>query len=324
MLRRYRVYGVTVSSDMPLALPELGSDGPADVEVRTAAPSLFRRALSDVAEESVTSGWWAYAYLPDGSFYARWEGVGEFLVSASGRCVDCRPAHGSSDESFQVYMLCQALSFALVEQGLEPLHATAVAVGDQAIAFLGGSGYGKSTIASHFVAMGHRIITDDVLILEETGETLLAHPGPPRVKLFPEGMPSVFADAAHDVPLNPVTEKKILALRPGQRCPEPVPLCGIYALVPVDDGPVDGGIRIESLSPREAFIELVGATYNARVRKADRLRRQFSATDSVLKAAYVRRLIYPRSIRLLPDICGAILRDAERSAGKQARSGRGS
>ena len=43
-------------------------------------------------------------------------------------------------------MLGQALSFALVKQGFEPLHATVAVVDDEAVAFLGHNAFGKSTL----------------------------------------------------------------------------------------------------------------------------------------------------------------------------------
>ena len=83
-------------------------------------------------------------------------------------------------------MLGQALSFALVRQGFEPLHATVVVVDDHAVAFLGGNAFGKSSLAACFLEAGYRLLTDDLLILRESSDRILAYPGPPRIKLFPK------------------------------------------------------------------------------------------------------------------------------------------
>jgi len=50
---------------------------------------------------------------------------------------------------------------------------------------LGDSGHGKSSLAACFLAAGHRLLTDDLLVIGESGDYLMAHPGPPRIKLFP-------------------------------------------------------------------------------------------------------------------------------------------
>src|SRR5204863_102769 len=103
---------------------------------------------------------------------------------------------GASAESFQVYLLGQALSFALVKQGLEPLHATVVVVDGQGVAFLGDNGYGKSSLAACFLEGGYRLLTDDLLLLKASGGDVLAYPGPPRIKLFPEVARRFLGDAA--------------------------------------------------------------------------------------------------------------------------------
>ena len=58
------------------------------------------------------------------------------------------------------------LSFSLLSLGYEPLHATAVVVDGEAVAFLGDCGYGKSTLGAAFLARGFPLLTDDVLALE--------------------------------------------------------------------------------------------------------------------------------------------------------------
>jgi hypothetical protein len=308
----YRVYGASVLSHVALGLPEDGVGDLAQVEVLTGPARLFARALASIDEDSGSHGWWRYAWLADGSFYARWESVGEFLVTPDGRRIHCRQDEAASDESFRVYLLGQALSFALVKQGFEPLHATAVAVDGAAVAFLGDSGSGKSTLASHFVAMGYRILTDDLLILQEADGLVMAYPGPSRIKLFPDGVPGVFADGADAVAMNPFTEKKILALGPDQKCNDALPLRGLYILTGQDGTGSADDIRIDGLAPREGFMALVGATYNSRVSRPARLRRQFVATGRLLASAGVRRLGFPRRVHLVPRICEAVLLDLAR------------
>ena len=51
------------------------------------------------------------------------------LVSADGRAVAARHLCGASHEAFHTYLLGQALSFALINQGFDPLHATTVTIG---------------------------------------------------------------------------------------------------------------------------------------------------------------------------------------------------
>jgi hypothetical protein len=64
-----------------------------------------------------------------------------------------------------------------VLRGYEALHASAVAIDRRALAIVGASGAGKTTIALELVARGAAFVTDDVLALEPSGDEVLAHPG---------------------------------------------------------------------------------------------------------------------------------------------------
>jgi hypothetical protein len=135
--QKYCVYGMTLHSYIPLALPADGSGDLAQIELRTAPASYFSELQRRLTAVQDSESWYRFGHLPDRSSYVRWEGVGEFLVSASGERITARQFEQASPESFQVYLLGQALSFALVKCGFEPLHATAVVVNREAVAFLG-------------------------------------------------------------------------------------------------------------------------------------------------------------------------------------------
>jgi hypothetical protein len=74
-------------------------------------------------------------------------------------------------------LFAQVLPLAAALRGRELFHASAVAIGDSAFAFVGLSGAGKSSLAAHLVAGGATLLTDDVLALEPVAGGVLAHPG---------------------------------------------------------------------------------------------------------------------------------------------------
>lgn len=67
--------------------------------------------------------------------------------------------------------------------GLVPLHASSVVKDDRVIAFTGESGEGKSTLAVALAEHGFRHRSDDVLLLDCTGQTIMAWPDRDRIKL---------------------------------------------------------------------------------------------------------------------------------------------
>jgi hypothetical protein len=238
----------------------------------------------------------------------RWDDVGEVLISKDGELITCHPFPQTESESFHVYLLGQALSFALVNKGFEPVHASAVAVGDQAIAFLGDCGLGKSTLAAAFLQAGHRLLTDDLLLLQTRTQSIVAFPGPGRIKLFPKVAGKFLADASSGVPLNPKTQKQIIPLNNSQVSSEAMPLAAAYVLASPNKAH-DNSVRITALTEKEAFINLLSNTFNRVIVDPDRLRRHFDAAQALANIMPIRKLSYPRSLEHLPLVREAILSD---------------
>jgi len=301
----YGVYGMSLCSEIVLSLPQHDGIALGEIIVRAAEADWFANALQNETLQESPSSWYRYANLADDSSYASWPDVGEFLVPADGKTIFCRQASAASAESFHVYLLGQALSFALVKQGFEPLHATTLEVNGEAIVFLGDSGFGKSSLAACFLAAGHRLLTDDLLILRDN----LAYPGPSRLKLFPAMARRFMSEASRGVPMNAATRKMIVPLSDRYKRTTPVPLRAIYTLAPPREVSRKQAIRIETLSPREAFFELVKNTFNYRITATARLHRQFNEAAGLSAAMPVRRLFHPRDVNRLTDVRDAILRD---------------
>lgn len=107
--------------------------------------------------------------------YAR--GFGLARVSSSGDAIECAAPDGQVDWSWQRFLVGRVLPWASVLRGYEAFHASAVALGDRAVAFVGPTGWGKTSLALRLVADGAGFITDDVLAIEAYGDGLRVHPG---------------------------------------------------------------------------------------------------------------------------------------------------
>jgi len=93
-------------------------------------------------------------------------GVARFLVEDGNRVrVQLAPDAPSADVcSFLLGSIFGALCH---QNGLLPLHASAVEHDGAVTAFLGHSGAGKSTMAACLLARGRRIVSDDICLLED-------------------------------------------------------------------------------------------------------------------------------------------------------------
>jgi hypothetical protein len=303
------VYGVSIASEVPLPLPEV---------VVPIQPPLFKieiRALprreetlvsSDLQAQCTASSAFAYGQFADGSNYVRWSNVGEARISKDGCSIICHPLDGGASESLHVYLLGQALSFALVKNGFEPLHATAVVVDNRAVVFLGNCGSGKSTLAGAFVRAGYRLLTDDLLLLQNTSRGFLAYPGAPCIKLFPEMARTFITDTGEAVTMNSNTEKLIIRLENSVACPQAIPLTAIYDLRSKTTGDT---VTIAALSKKEAFLCLLSSAFNYFIDDSSRLCRQFDFARSIVSATGVKALCYPRVVDHVSAVVRSILSD---------------
>jgi len=307
--RWYRIYGLVIRSQIELSFPGTVPGQRSDVELLRSAPDYFTQATRGVAAKSNPSQWYKYAQLDNGQSYLRWDGLFEFLVDSGGRRIWCGWLGATSLESLQVYLLGRALSFALIKQGFEPLHATAVVIDGNAIGFLGSSGFGKSSLAAAFVAAGYPVLTDDLLLLRPSASGFDAQPGPPRLKLFPKIARRFLGGAAEGVPMNQLTHKLVLPLTAGRYHSGSAPLRALYLLGGPREQYRKQRIQVTALSARETFVELVRCTFNSLVTGSDRMQRQYSESLQVSLRVPARRVAYPRVLSVLPAVREAILAD---------------
>src|SRR5205085_11497996 len=110
----------------------------------------------------------SFAVGANGEIYERFADAGAFLMRA-GREIVVDPAEGVSGDVLRLYLLGPVLALALHQRGWLMLHASAVAMGQQAVAFLGGSGWGKSTMAGVLHQRGHALVADDFVAVPAEG-----------------------------------------------------------------------------------------------------------------------------------------------------------
>jgi hypothetical protein len=99
--------------------------------------------------------------------------------------VTCCPTPDATDAAIAHLWENQIQPLALAHQGHFIFHGSAVALdGESAIAFLGPSGRGKSTLAAAFALRGCPYLTDDVLQVHQDGEACHVIPRPPSLRLW--------------------------------------------------------------------------------------------------------------------------------------------
>ena len=178
-MQDYSAYGLRIRSalSLPEMAPGVASDGDSgDVTVRLGPvqPLPMQRDNSGF-------GFWA---TQDEACHLL-EKVGAFLVRG-GREIVIDPAPGVEERLLRLSLLGPALALILHQRGLLVMHASVVARGDHAVAFLGKNGWGKSTIAAALHTKGYDLVTDDVAAVRFDADGPYVFPSFPQMKLWPE------------------------------------------------------------------------------------------------------------------------------------------
>lgn len=191
-------------------------------------------------------------------------------------------------------------SFFLLQHGFEPLHAGAVLLGERCVAFAGAPGAGKSSLIAYLASNGARFFADDVVPLRFSRRAVRAWPGLAQIRLAARSLRVLRWPGR---PLSVTRWKSTLEARAprGAR-----PVARVYVL---ERSARHRTVGVQTLSPREAFVELVSHTRNFAETARARLHNQMQVCGWLANRVAVRRLSYPSGFNRLPAVRRAILED---------------
>lgn len=231
---RYSVYGLTVETPFPC--PELmpSTDGSVDLSVTEGATPAYL--------ENATASGFKFEANPEHVLIKTLRKA-DLLIS-HGTKVIVQRKNGASDEEVRFLLLGWGLGAALHQRNRLPLHASAIRLGNEAVAFCAPSGTGKSSTAALFVKRGYRLLDDNIAAIGRVDGTHMVFPGSPTLKLpgdvvrkpgFPFnveecGQPVLSkypVDVRKDFSTQPQPLRKIYVLSRSEKLPfGPVPLSG--------------------------------------------------------------------------------------------------
>lgn len=238
------------------------------------------------------------------------EGSGLFRITPGAIAIEWVPGGAGAAHYFFAY----ALPLWLESTGVPVLHASAVSFGARAVAFVGPSGMGKSTLCAGLVRSGCSFVADDGLPLreDENGAWWCA-PGPPWLKLWPSALERQLGVPAADLPrVQDSLEKRMMACAGDDpsALPAGLELAAVYVL----DGLMRDAreVTIRSCAARDALVRLIEhslapapvASLGLSAQRLDRLAR-------VVARAPVKRLRYPAGGDRWRQIHRAILEDLQ-------------
>lgn len=303
----YSAYGMRIHSQLPLPSPVCSPAPEADLVIRFGSidgplPGVpgSRHMLRATPEELV----------------CKFEDVGRFSVRG-GREVVIEPADGSHAELLIAWVQGSIFSLVLHQRGYLALHASSVAINGRAVAFIGESGWGKSTTAAALHARGHRLLADDVVAVSFSNGKPSVVPGFQHLKLMPEAVKFIGKDVNSLSHAFGDDDKRLHYARE-RFSPEPVALANVFVL---GEGPQ---CVIEPLNPQLAVVELLRHAFVARLTEFLRLTNSatshFNHCTELVRQTGVSALRRPKSFDQLPMMIDMI----EQHVGEMSTAAHGS
>jgi hypothetical protein len=300
----YRLFGLNVHSDV--ALP--GIQSRTWLQQENAAPVYLRlggynsQGIVTSAEQGIlvfeakkSEPCGRIDYFPSARFYRFLYSDGiAFDISSDGENVrGSWPARMSLEDAL-IYLLGPIFGFILRLRGFTALHASAAVINGYAVAFVGGGGAGKSTIVAALARAGHRILSDDIAVLEEASGIFRIKPSYPHIRLWPDSVSILFGTEGALPKLVPSCDwwdKRFLDLeRDGFYFhDEALPVRFTYILEPRSRHVQIA--RADLIPSIEAFPRLVANTSVNYALSSDMRRREFYALGRFVEEITIKRLI---------------------------------
>ena len=251
---------------------------------------------------------WTQFHRTASGYLLRFPDLADFLVSADGRRVRCHPVVGVSRQTTAYLYESQVLPLALSRLGKLVLHASAVEVEGGAVVFVGESGRGKSTLAASFATSGHRLLTDDGLVIEAAGAedrpVYLVLPSQPSIRLWDDSQEALLHPGTPTAPPVQYTSKtRFLAGGDIAFCAEPRPLRRVCFL----GSGVAPEPRIERIEASEALLELVRHSFLLDIQAHDLIASHFDQLSRLVAQRVFFRLDYARRFDELAAVRAAIV-----------------
>lgn len=253
-----------------------------------------------------------------GGFRLRYDDGMVFIVDGCGNRIWAVWPKTLTLEDTAVYLLGPVLAFVLRLRGITCLHASAFCLDGRAVALVGPSGAGKSTTAAAFASRGFAVLSDDMLPLEERHESIIAHPGCPRLRLWPDAV-GILDGPPRELPrLTPSWDKRFIDLLSNEYSfyGQPLPLSTIYLLGERQNDPA-----VPLVKPMASSASLLGLLANTRGdfhpdKRSQR--REFDMLGRVVQRVLVRRVAARTGPRSLASLCDVILEDLQSIDGHAA------
>lgn len=157
--------------------------------------------------------------------------VASFRIEQGSR-ITVAPAAGGESAAIPLFLLRAAAPLLWLQRGLFAMRASAVEMDGRVVALAGGSGVGKSTLTAALLQAGHRLLSDDLTVIDSAADPVLVLPTSPMLRLWRDSLDALgivpWAAVRRDPAMQKFEHRADTAF-----IPQPRPLSAICYLEPL-------------------------------------------------------------------------------------------
>jgi len=288
---KYSIFGINVYSDFLFPRIPLirGQNNFIDVKILTGNVNLPLNSLREGFSYKIT----------ENSIFRFWKDIGKFKIE-NGKIitVDVGACSHAKKEKITNYILGPVFASLLHQRNFYVLHASAFNVENDAVAFVGSPGVGKSTLAMAMHQLGCPIVTDDVLPVQ------IHYASQPQVHSTFQ-MIRLHTDSITELNYNFSTKghfKNYIDVSKGFKN-ETLPLKLIYLLNRGEK------LKITDLNIQKSLESILAYSFNLSLLKNEEMKLHLQQCANIVKKVKIRRLTIPHNYSLLDDVVKAIRND---------------
>ena len=303
MHQKFSVYGDSVALPRGIHLPRATRNAP---ETQPSITFCQVETLPLAHEPAVVpSDGFSCTPLNSDTDLLRWDPYCQFEIHYAKRLARFALNGPLGQEAFEDYYLSQVLSFFFVHERREPLHASVVANGRHSVALLGESGTGKSSMVAALLAIGWKLISDDLAMVRIERDHCKVHPGLPRLKLCPDVASMYCSQQTVADSARRVSNKLVWHLDTHRYRSSPIKLscCVLLNRTSRESGDI---AAFSECSKTEALLTFLRNAYNTIKSDALRARTQFEFFSQLANSVPVLKLDYSDNLAYLDEVAARL------------------
>lgn len=245
----------------------------------------------------------------------RFRDLADFWISRDCERITAYAANAIPEESIRHLLVDQVIPRVIAHRGHTVMHCSANLVADRAILFIGDSGAGKSTLATSLYRQGYPLLSDDCLLLQASGNGLLAVPNYAGARLWTDSLEALFDGEQFGEPMAHYSNKRRLIIP--EEAASSAKWLPVQAIFLLDTFPSSEGrlaVTVEPVSGANIMVTMLKNSFQLDMTDSTRISGQFAELGRIIASGIpIFRLEYPHQhdfIHQVHDAVISVLKDA--------------